>query len=101
MEPLEGTKEPTAAPSPEGTPLLGGSPSLGGAASLGNQRAAMRIVKDGNEVVLVYELEPSKTNPTPSALVFESRKETSRLDHYPNSWRRLTPEQLLALRPHH
>jgi len=101
VEPLEGNKEPTAAPSPDGTPSLGGPPSLGGTPSLGNQRAAMRMVRDGNDVVLVYELEPSKTNPAPPALVFESRRETSRLSEYPKSWRRLTPEQLLALRPHH
>jgi len=101
VEPLEGNKEPTAAPSPDGTPSLGGSPSLGGTPSLGNQRCAMRMVRDGNDVVLVYELEPSKANPTPPALVFESRRETSRLVEYPKSWRRLTPEQLLALRPSH
>jgi hypothetical protein len=72
-----------------------GAPSLG-------QRTAMRIVKDeGDEVVLVYESEPSKANPAPTALVFESRKESLRLLQYPAEWRRLTPEQLLALRPNH
>jgi hypothetical protein len=70
--------------------------------SLGGQRAAMRMVKDETDgVVLVYELEPSKTNPEPPALVFESRRECSRLLQYPAEWRRLTPEQLLALRPGH
>ena len=72
------------------------------APSLGAQRAAMRMVKDERDgVVLVYELEPSKTNPEPPTLVFESRSECSRLSQYPAEWRRLTPEQLLALRPGH
>jgi hypothetical protein len=83
VEPLEEAKERK------------GAPSLG-------QRTAMRMVKDeGDEIVLVYESEPSKTNPAPTALVFESRKESLRLSQYPTDWRRLTPEQLLALRPHH
>ena len=89
MEPQEGKERSSAQ-------------SLGGAPSLGGQRAAMRMVKDErDDVVLVYELEPSKTNTEPPALVFESRKERSRLSEYPSDWRRLTPEQLLALRPPH
>ena len=83
MEPLERTNERK------------GAPSLG-------QRTAMRMIRDErDEVVLVYETEPSKTNPEPSTLVFESRKESLRLAQYPTEWRRLTPEQLLALRPSH
>jgi hypothetical protein len=61
----------------------------------------MRIVREGDDVVLVYELEPSKANPAPTALVFESRRKTSSLLKYPAEWRRLTPEQLLALRNEH
>jgi hypothetical protein len=84
VEPLEGQKERSSAP------------------SLGGQRAAMRMVKDERDgVVLVYELEPSKTNPQPPALVFESRRESLRLSQFPTDWRRLTPEQLLALRNDH
>ena len=83
MEPVERSKERS------------GAPSLG-------QRTAMRMIKDErDEVVLVYETEPSKTNPAPSALVFESRKECSRLERYPSEWRRLTPTELLALRTGH
>ena len=83
MEPLERSKERS------------GAPSLG-------QRTAMRMIKDErDEVVLVYETEPSKTNQSPPTLVFESRRECSRLERFPSEWRRLTPTELLALRTGH
>ena len=81
-------------PQEERTNERKGAPSLG-------QRTALRMIRDGDDVILVYESEPSKANPAPAALVFESRRECLRLSDYPNEWRRFTPEQLLALRPGH
>ena len=67
----------------------------------GFRRCAMRLLRDQHGMVLVYELEPSKLDAGPSALVFESPGHSARLEHYPKSWQALSNDQLLALRDVH
>lgn len=47
--------------------------------------------------VLVYELEPTIVNEGPRLLVFESMKTTARLEHFPDDWRKLGDDELIAL----
>jgi hypothetical protein len=66
------------------------------ARSSGSRRCTMRVLKDGNDMVLVYEAEPA-VNAGPRSLVFESSKGRFRLDTYPPEWRRMGDRELLAL----
>jgi hypothetical protein len=61
----------------------------------------MRLLRDQQGMVLVYELEPSVKDTAPSVLVFESPGRSARLEHYPKEWKDLSNEQLLALREVH
>lgn len=57
----------------------------------------MRVLKDGDEgMVLVYEAEPA-ANAGPRSLVFESGKGRFRLDQYPPTWRIMSDHELLSL----
>ena len=57
----------------------------------------MRVLKDGDEgMVLVYEAEPA-VNAGPRTLVFESGHGRVRLDRYPPDWRRMADRELLSL----
>jgi hypothetical protein len=64
--------------------------------TIGGRRAAMRVVMDRlTGMVVVYELEAAGG---PTLLVFESPKSVVRLDRFPDDWRRMSDETLLALR---
>ena len=60
----------------------------------------MRLVRDNEDLVLVYEL--SAIQPTEArSLVIEwnSGRQSARLYQYPANWRQLRDADLLALRP--
>lgn len=48
-------------------------------------------------VVLVYELEPMVVNAGPRLLVFESVKSVKQVELFPDDWRRLADDDLIAL----
>ena len=48
-------------------------------------------------VVLVYELEPMVVNAGPRLLVFESVKSVQQFEHFPDDWRRLSDDDLIAI----
>ena len=48
-------------------------------------------------MVLVYELEPTIVNAGPRLLVFESVKATKQLEKFPDDWRKLSDDELIAL----
>jgi hypothetical protein len=54
----------------------------------------MRIVRDGGDMVLVYQAEGGDA----PALVFESTGRSVSLVHFPQDWRRLNDAELLSLR---
>ena len=62
----------------------------------GSRRCTMRVLKDGEGMVLVYEAEPA-ANAGPRSLVFESGKGRFRLDQYPQTWRIMSDHELLSL----
>lgn len=70
--------------------------------TIGGRRAAMRIVLDRrNGMVVVYEQEVTTLDSGPRQLVFEAQGSTVRLEEFPEDWRRLDDDALLALRfPH-
>jgi hypothetical protein len=70
--------------------------------TVGGRRAAMRVVMDRlNGMVIVYEQEMTNFEAGPRNLVFESTTGVIRLDKYPEDWRRMGDDSLLALRyPH-
>ena len=70
--------------------------------TVGGRRAAMRVVMDRlNGMVIVYEQETTSFEGGPRNLVFESTTGVIRLDKYPEDWRRMSEDALLALRyPH-
>lgn len=70
--------------------------------TIGGRRAAMRVVMDRlNGMIVVYEQDTTTSPDGPRQLVFESTTGMIRLDAYPEEWRRLSDEGLLALRyPH-
>ena len=70
--------------------------------TVGGRRAAMRVVMDRlNGMVIVYEMEMTNFEAGPRTLVFESTTGVVRLDKYPEDWRRMSEDALLALRyPH-
>ena len=65
--------------------------------TIGGRRAAMRVVQAGSRMVVVYEQEPSATDPGPRTLVFESGDSITRLTQYPADWRKLRDDELLGL----
>ena len=62
----------------------------------------MRVVMDRlNGMVIVYEQDATTVEGGPRNLVFEAPSGVIRLDSFPEDWRRLTDDALLALRyPH-
>ena len=70
--------------------------------TVGGRRAAMRVVMDRlNGMVIVYEQDATSIDGGPRNLVFESTSGVIRLDRYPEDWRRMSEDALLALRyPH-
>ena len=70
--------------------------------TVGGRRAAMRVVMDRlNGMVIVYEQDATSIDGGPRNLVFESTSGVIRLDQYPEDWRRMSEDALLALRyPH-
>jgi hypothetical protein len=68
-------------------------------ASAANRRCAMRVVHDKDQgMVVVYELSPTVADSGPRSLVFETNGATSRVEQYPEFWRLLGDDELLALR---
>ena len=70
--------------------------------TIGGRRAAMRVLIDRlNGMIVVYEQEAAGIEGGPRNLVFESMSGVIKLDEFPENWRRLGDEALLALRyPH-
>jgi hypothetical protein len=70
--------------------------------TVGGRRAAMRVVMDRlNGMVIVYEQDTTTMPDGPRQLVFEATTGVIRLDAYPEEWRRMADDALLALRyPH-
>jgi hypothetical protein len=70
--------------------------------TVGGRRAAMRVVMDRlNGMVIVYEQEAGSLEAGPRTLVFESTSGVTRLERFPEDWRRMGDEALLSLRfPH-
>ena len=67
-------------------------------ASVGNRRTAMKVLhRKSQGMVLVYELEPTIVNAGPRLLVFESVKATKQLEKFPDDWRKLSDDDLIAL----
>jgi hypothetical protein len=70
--------------------------------TVGGRRAAMRVVMDRlNGMVIIYEQDMTNIEGGPRSLVFESTSGVIRLDAFPENWRKMGDEALLALRyPH-
>ena len=70
--------------------------------TVGGRRAAMRVLTDSfTGLVIVYEQETPGNEAGPRRLVFESQMVIIKVDAYPEHWRRMSDEALLALRyPH-
>jgi hypothetical protein len=70
--------------------------------TVGGRRAAIRVLMDNfTGMVVAYEQESTANEAGPRRLVFESAAVIIKVDAYPEHWRRLSDEALLALRyPH-
>jgi hypothetical protein len=70
--------------------------------TIGSRRAAMRVLMDRlNGMIVVYETDATPLEAGPRTLVFESQSSVVRLESFPDEWRRMDDEGLLALRyPH-
>lgn len=70
--------------------------------TVGGRRAAIRVLTDSlTGMVIVYEQETPGVEAAPRRLVFESAMVIIKVDAYPEHWRRMSDEALLALRyPH-
>jgi hypothetical protein len=55
----------------------------------------MRVIHDGDDVILVYEPEVSLAR---RMLIIESPAERTLIAHYPMDWQRLSDGDLLALK---
>ena len=67
--------------------------------TVGGRRAAMRVLTDNfTGMVVVYEQESTGVDSGPRRLVFESAMVIIKIDDYPEHWRRMGDEALLALR---
>ena len=81
---------------PQNTVGAGARPARQTAA---RRRCAMRMVTDPQQgMVLVYEIVGPVTDCDPPTLIFEWGQSSVRLTTYPESWRSLRDEELLALR---
>jgi hypothetical protein len=66
-----------------------------------SRRHAMRLVRDNEDFVLVYELSGSETTDSRSLVIeWNGGRQSARLYQYPSNWRQLRDVELLALRPH-
>jgi hypothetical protein len=65
--------------------------------TVGGRRAAMRVVQAGTRMVVIYEQEPTASDPDSRTLVFESGDSIIRLTQYPADWRKMRDEDLLEL----
>lgn len=65
--------------------------------TIGGRRAAMRVVQAGMRMVIVYEQEPTVSDPDARTLVFEAPDSVVKLTHFPADWRKLKDDELLAL----
>jgi len=63
----------------------------------GSRRAAMRVVQDGDSVMLVYEFETGMLAEGPPTLVFERTGARRELTQFPVDWRRMSDSQLVEL----
>ena len=63
----------------------------------GSRRAAMRVVQDGDSMMLVYEFETGMLAEGPPTLVFERTGARRELTEFPVDWRRMSDTQLVAL----
>lgn len=70
--------------------------------TIGGRRAAMRVVIDRlNGMIVVYEQDATSLEAGPRTLIFESTSGVIRLERFPQDWRRMSDDALLALRiPH-
>ena len=67
--------------------------------TVGGRRAAIRVLTDSlTGMVVVYEQETTGPDAGPRRLVFESAMVIIKVDAYPEHWRRMSDEALLALR---
>jgi hypothetical protein len=64
--------------------------------TFGGRQAAMRVLRAGARMVIVYEQEPT-TPDSARTLVFESGDSIVRLAAYPADWRKMRDDELLAL----
>lgn len=70
--------------------------------TIGGRRAAMRVITDRlNGMVVVYEQDATALEAGPRTLVFESQAGVFRLERFPEDWRRMPDDALLALRVPH
>jgi len=67
--------------------------------TVGGRRAAIRVLTGSlTGMVVVYEQETTGVDAGPRRLVFESAMVIIKVDAYPEHWRRMSDEALLALR---
>jgi hypothetical protein len=65
-----------------------------------SRRHAMRLVRDGEDFVLVYELSGHEPADARSLVIeWNGGRQSTRLYEYPSSWRQMRDAELLALRP--
>lgn len=70
--------------------------------TIGGRRAAMRVLMDSlNGMIVIYEQDSTSLESGPRTLVFESTSGTIRLEQFPEEWRRMSDDALLALRVPH
>ena len=71
-------------------------------ATMGSQQTAMRVMhRKSVGIVAVYEHDPLDPGAGPRALVFESAAACTRVAEYPDNWRKLSDEELSAIRRSH
>ena len=65
-----------------------------------DRRHAMRLVRDNEDFVLVYELSGVQPADARSLVIeWNGGRQNTRLTQYPSNWRQLRDAELLALRP--
>jgi hypothetical protein len=65
--------------------------------TIGGRRATMRVVQAGIRMIVIYEQDPGPDDSGPRTLVYESGDSITRLTRFPEDWRRMTDDELLAL----
>lgn len=64
----------------------------------GFRRTAMRVMQRKSQgIVAVYEQDPTVADAGKRSLVFETPKACTRVTHFPESWQRLSDDELIAL----